>query len=659
MIDWLSAIFAGFGFYLIALRLLSEHIGHVFGKNIFRKSRDEAYFFILLSFLAWAAASGLGALVLVWGYFANISLLSRYCLNGVIGFVCILTSWPVLSNYRGVIKLFSSVKLERKEKLVLVFTACLLLMYLYRMTLPWADWDETSCYGYVSKLIASGRTFQDIFREDTYVGMVCSHLIQSWDALLYGLVNDTYLVRFSRLINLLFCSVGIFAFLRLIQVKRFWSLVAVAGFLSTPELSYLALSLKVDSVVMMFELAAFLSIIMAFIIYWHEEKSKNLSGTAFYLSTVALLCAAFAFGNRFSGVISVTLCASCAWFFLTRQTKRPLVSLGSVLGLCAIFMFIAAPGYWVNIIVYNNPNYPIKSFWPFQNGAYLWTVETLKAGWNIVGLPPVVLQIYLIFALGTGLELLAKALPFLNCLPMAIARTQSMGWPYPFILCIFLWPFFMRKQRVLNLIVGIFLFQFIFWSLLMHYSRLLVAAATLTILAAVIMADQDLSMQGRVRRYLQKILKFWIIFSLVISIVVQSWWFVKRYWGAFLIGAEKRYHAEVSFLKTKDYLEKNEPTLKEVRMLNSFLLHREVKPVVYVVTYSRDVIQILFDKDIHIKAFNSAAPLVGSGKYILINPNFLEGNNTLDKRRLQRYFPVHLLTTPETGWELYTIAAKD
>ena len=169
------------------------------------------------------------------------------------------------------------------------------------------------------------------------------------------------------------------------------------------------------------------------------------------------------------------LCAVCAWFFLTKWTKRPFTSLGYILVLSVLFLFIAAPGNWVNLVIRGNPIYPLKPFWPFQNGAYTDTVDSFRANWNIVGLPPVILQVYLIFVLGVGLELLAQVFPFLNCLPMATVRKTSMGWPYPLVLCIFFWPFFIRSNKVLNLIVGIFIFQLTCWSLGLHYSRLFVA----------------------------------------------------------------------------------------------------------------------------------------------------------------------------------------
>ena len=66
------------------------------------------------------------------------------------------------------------------------------------------------------------------------------------------LVNDTYLIRFRRIKNLIFCGLGIYSFLHVLNVQRKWCLLAVACLLSTPELCYLGVGLKVDAIVMMF-----------------------------------------------------------------------------------------------------------------------------------------------------------------------------------------------------------------------------------------------------------------------------------------------------------------------------------------------------------------------------------------------------------------------
>jgi hypothetical protein len=492
--------------------------------------------------------------------------------------------------------------------------------------------------------------------ENVNTAFVRSQLVQCWDAQMYGLVNDTYLIRFNRLVNLLFCGTGLFTFLRLMSVGRFWSLVGLAAFLSTPELSYLSLSLKVDPVVMMFEWGAFLSMMMATVCYWLERNSRQILRMSFFLSVAALLLSAFAFGNRFSGIIPMLLSSGFSSFFLIKLTKRPLMSFLTIFILFFLFMFISAPGYWENYILYKNPVYPVKPFWPLGNGAYTVTAEYMKSRWNIVGLPPVILQVYLIFALGAGLEMFAKVMPFLHHLPMAARQAGSMGWPYPFIFGVFLWPFFIRGNRVLNLIVGIFIFQFVCWSLGFHYSRLFVASYSLMILAVVMMIDQVVPSEDIVRKRVQQILKALVTVGLIVSFLLQAWWFEKKYYGPFLVTPVQRYQAKVKLLQ-KDYLEENVPTFSEAQMLNSFFLQNNPKPLVYTMTYSSIVLHVLFDRHINIKSLNISSPFIEPGSYLLINPAYLKGMS-VDRKILLRHIPIHVLTTPQTKWEVYTVAGE-
>ncbi len=656
MLGWFSVIFALAGFYLATLKVINDAVGKPLRLYAGTQKNGVFYASLFLCFLAWALSCGVMSMVPVWGFTSSLPWAYCQAVNGVLGLVALIWAWPVLADF-GQFRKRLTVRLSRAEKFVLLFIALVLAMYFYRVTIPWSDRDEIVAYGYFSKLMSSGRTLQDMLHEKGPQCYGSSFMVQSWDAMLYGLVNDTWLVRFARLLNFVFCGFGVFSFLRLVGARRFWSLTAVAGFLSIPELSYLAVSTKVDAVVMMFELAALLAVAMAFVIYWKDTESQGSLRAAAYLSVFALAGAAFAFGNRFSGIIVMVLCAGCGWFFLNKFLRRPWAAFAVVFALFCFLMFISASGCWANIVIYGNPIYPTKPFWPFQNGTYVstFTMEWFRANWNIVGFPPVVLQVYLVFALGVGLELLAKALPFLNCLPMAAMRTTSMGWPFPFILGVFFWPFFRGSNKALDLIAGLFIFQLVSWSLGLHYSRVFLASSTLMILAMALMADMEVPSSDRVRSGIQKLVRVWVIISLMLSLLFQVWWFEKRYWGLFLITSEQRYHAAAEFVKNReDNREQNLPTFQEVRTLNRFFLDRDARPLVYVVTYS-GVLHAIFDGRIHIKNFDSSDPWCGEGKYILINPGMLRENGPSLRVALMRYFPVHVLTTPDTGWELYSV----
>lgn len=651
MIDLLFIIIALCGFYMFSLHVLFRLFENSFKKESLFTNTERICLILFLSFLAWTLSSGLMGIMLVWGYFTNSPILISSLSSGLLGLVFILLTYQTLSCYKRINTLFFPLKLTGKEKVILGFILFMVLIYIYRVTIPWADNDEVEFYGYLSKLIAGGRTFKDILREGGFFGYVSSYLVQSKDSLLYGLVNDTYLMRFVRLINLLFCCLGIFSFLRFIKIGRFWSLMACAGLLSLPELGYLALSLKVDSVVMMFSLAAFLSILIAFSLYW---KDKKYLWPAFCFSIVSLFLSALAFGNRFYEISSMFLCSCFVWFFLVKLTKKVAISFVGVFILFFLFIFLAAPGILFNFIIYNNPIYPIKPPIFFQKACYTLTSLQAKTDCNIIGLPPVIMQFYLIFALGIGIELAVKVLPFLHCFPMAALKTSSsLGWPYPLIFCVFFWPFFANRNKILNFIMAIFIFQLIFWSFTLHFSRLFIVSNIAAIIVAVIMADLPLPAHSRFLKYVQNTLRLWVILSLSLSLILQIWWLGKRYYGLFLVGNKKRYHAKIAFLKTKDYKEANELSLKDSELLNRILLKTEDKPVVYVFTYSREGVHILLDKRIHIMNFRYKDYRPRDNGYLLINPYFLKECKEVCKENLLRYFPKYVLTTPEAKWELY------
>ena len=641
------------GFYLAGLRFLKSCLG--VRLEMVAGSGSERWACVLLCFWAWVLAGGVGAVIPVWGYFLNFPLFPVSFINAVAGLVALFWGWPVIRQMKCSGRVCPRSAFPWPEKIVLAAAAVLLFMYLYRVCLPWRDHDETLLYGYLTKLMAGGWTFADIARENGPIGLMPSHLVQSGDARLYALVNDTYLVRFSRLLNFVFCGAALFAFLRIVKVPRLWALTGVAVFWGTPELSYLAVSLKVDAVVMMFEWGAFLALAVAFLLRDYDQTRGSSRVEPVLCAVLALVLSAFAFGNRFSGIISMGLSGACLVFFLGKYWHRWALALGTALVISVATAVVFAPGYWVHSAVYQNPLYPVRGPGMFKDGVYLYTIEQFKANWNITGLPPVLLQGYLLFALASGLELIVKIFPFLQHLPMAANPTESMGWPYPLLLAVLLWPLFRKSQYALNVVTGLFLFQFVSWSIGLHYSRLFLASSVLMIMAAMMMAACSVRREDRWHLFVQKGLKGWIILTLLVSFLLQGWWFHKRYFGLSLFGAKARYDAALGFLGTKDYLEtEGMLTFEEARNLNNYLLETGSHPVVYIITRSHAAAQILFDKQIYVTDYSEIGAASGMGSFILVHPACR--NNPEVREAVQRYFPVPVRTTPVSGWVLYTRA---
>ena len=299
LLNSISVSISIIGFYFIAFQFTSKKI--LPGINaLFPEQENRHYSFFFIVAVAWAIGTGLYGIIPVWSFFLNLPLQTTIYLNGVVGLIGLIVCRNSLSEIKQRFKgLRFNYKLNKWEYVLAVYLLTIVGFYVYRVAIPWGDHDEVVLYGYVTKLISQGLThhnFLDLKMSSGY--SVPSFLIQSTDAQLFALINDTYLVRLMRFVNILFCSLSIFNFLRLLNVNRIWSWVAIACFVSTPELSYLATSLKIDSVMMMFELNSLLMLVTAILLYFKQAKSKNALLPAYYLSTTALLLAIFSFGNR-------------------------------------------------------------------------------------------------------------------------------------------------------------------------------------------------------------------------------------------------------------------------------------------------------------------------------------------------------------------------
>ena len=145
--------------------------------------------------------------------------------------------------------------------------------------------------------------------------------------------------------------------------------------------------------------------------------------------------------------------------------------------------------------------------------------------------------------------------------------------------------------------------------------------------------------------------------SLGLCLLLQIWWFNKRFYGPFLFTAQSRYQAAAGYLKDKkDNGEINVPTFEEARVLESFFLAKEAHPVVYTFSYS-SALQVLFDGHILVENFDSENPYSGGGHYLLLNPAVLK-KKLIDKKIILRDFPVQVLVTPVSKWEVYAVSRK-
>ena len=222
--------------------------------------------------------------------------------------------------YATIRQTFFYIKFSKFEWLLFFTIIMLILFYLYRSGIPWVEHDEMAVYGFLSKLIANGWSYEDVLNGWRWTVHSGPKMTESLDAQLFMLLNDPFLVRFSRFIGLMACSLGIFSFLRFFNVRRLWSLFAVAIFLSTPEICLLGLFLKVDAVIMSYELCALMNLTVAIWGYrYHPVKERERIVLPF--AVTALILSFSSFGSRKSGLY-IALFATLIFLWLSFQAYR-------------------------------------------------------------------------------------------------------------------------------------------------------------------------------------------------------------------------------------------------------------------------------------------------------------------------------------------------
>lgn len=360
------------------------------------------------------------------------------------------------------------------EKFYLILIALFLANYLYRSFIPWFDQDEISQYGYFSKLIARNWRFSELF---SYMNDGNMKFAESLYAQLFFVFKSTLFIRFFKFLNLIGLLGLTYFFLLHVSTIRKNALLALCLFLGTPELSYLATSLKVDSTTMTFEWCAFLLVLLAFF-----KKSSSSRLPKNFLMTLALACTFtyMATATRPSGIYSACLMTSIfiATLIASKKMNWVAVLLVFISALCY------AHPYLLHIAKLGNPLFPFQAPWPFDQGLYQLTIKDWKGFCNIPQfLPFPFYQAYLIFHVGLGFE--TSLFNFLSFIPHASSRGVSIGQLTPCLLLIFAAPFFWKKDRLIFYVSLLFLPLFTAWSLGVQLTRVLLATGQLTILFSV------------------------------------------------------------------------------------------------------------------------------------------------------------------------------
>ena len=375
--------------------------------------------------------------------------------------------------------LFRAVRgFSKLEKFYLTVIIVFLLNYFYRSLIPWFDQDEISQYGQFTKLISNGWTFSSLFSALRDGNMKFAESLYSQ---MYFVFNSTLFARFFKFINLISLLGLTYSFLLLIRTARSQAILACALILGTPELGYLATSMKVDGTTMVFEWCAFLLLLLSSFL-----KPKN------FLYFVGLSCtfAYMATATRPSGIYSSMILTTIFVYYLFKNLTKNNFKNNFYVSLFVLLtaLFYAHP-YLVHIYHLGNPLFPFKSPWPFENGQYQLTINNWRGFCNIPQFLPFPLyQIYLIFHVGLGFE--TSLFSWAKFIPHAADKGVSIGQLSPCLLAIFLAPFYWKKDKFIKHSSFLFIPLFIAWTVGVQLTRVLLATAQLPILMSVRMGPR-------------------------------------------------------------------------------------------------------------------------------------------------------------------------
>jgi len=596
---------------------------------------------IFLLGLSWPLSVGIRGLIGAWGFYSGVSIQTVATFTGIIGLLCLVFCWRTIFDITHTIRSIpKGNKIKGVERIILTVIALLVLFYLYRIGLPWSDHDEMNLYGYTTKMIAHGWSYLDIERLHTGYSHSGSSLVLCADAPLFGLTNDTYLVRLFRLVNLLVSSISIYSFLTLFNVKRIWKLFSVAYFLCHPELSILGLSLKNDAVVMMFETHSFMLLILTALVYFDERKRKSITIQPFSLCSVAVIMSLFSFASRVSGLYPVILSYVITILLFSRSIRHkfstPLCL--TLLGLFGMGI-LASVGYLANIRIIGNPFYAYDA--PMM--------ANFREIFNVHGLPPLIKQVYLLLYMGAGIPLIDRYFPLPSFIPIAQAKMTGVWTHNPILFVFFLWPFFVKFKRVLAVIGGIFLYQFTLWSIGIHHSRTFFGTTTLIILMTAFIMDMDLKGASTTLKKIQQMLKVWLVISLATCFIIQFYWSLKHYhdFGIFY-STKKRYEAKNKWLKLNPGFQIVDefPSFEEFNQMDK-IISRTPQAKIVAISSIGNIFHMYFHKPT-LSVYRKSLPYAD---YVFIEKDFLLRDKDLE-RTVKNEFPINLYETKNGKWIL-------
>jgi hypothetical protein len=368
------------GWFLLTLTLAKRWIWSDV-LNIYSAPIKEKYAFIILVSVSWFMSMGTRGLIAMWSYYLDISSAAVLYFTGAIGAVGFIVGFHWLQKAYYKIKAASlNPHMSSAEYSICGLLLLLVVVHIHRGIAPWLDWDEMAVYGFYAKLISNGYTYSDIG-----IDWRTSLFAESLDAVALSVVRDTYLARVLRLLNLVACASLLFAFLQILTQSRTISLLCIAAFFATPEVIYLGTSLKADSVIMCFELAA---LILAFFVAKpllyreHLQLSSKVS-----IAIIAIVFSMMAVGGRLSGIYVAAYVNLIGIYLVLRYVPLTVDKL-KIFFILVVAGCLCSARYLYNAKIYGNPIHPFVLPGPLNFNDTADILPGLRDLYNIQGIPP-------------------------------------------------------------------------------------------------------------------------------------------------------------------------------------------------------------------------------------------------------------------------------
>jgi hypothetical protein len=402
-----------------------------------------------------------------------------------------------------------SFSLDLPEKILLTIILYSAFLYIHRALAPWSDQDEITKYGYWTKLIANGFTYSTIDSSDRF-----PKFAESLYSYFYFVLETTIFPKIIKIIGLFTTAQLLYFITYYITRKIKYGLTASLCFLITPEFSYMASSLKTDNVMMVFE---FTSLVITILLFFERKQInssvfKNYAATAIYMAIVATSIRTSAIYCLF--IVSILM----AYTLFLKSKKQCLLLLIFSLIICVPYFLV----YWINLLSYNNPIYPLgfelMGYFPQIEYVDFYRIDHLKSNYNINLNNKIAEFIYVAayMSFGFGTQLFDYFTEIIHPLHKGV----SIGWANPVLVTMFLLLFLVKEYKRMILPLAVYFALYYLWFAGVQYTRVFLSSTAFAIFCYVCIIEYKYKFV--LNRIIKKLLVLYIIMIIPIFVVYHT-----------------------------------------------------------------------------------------------------------------------------------------